>query len=448
MAWVDVWADRSDREALIERTLSALLDVPTGQPTLPDSTLRLFAEAAVDALAGTFPYAIDVQAGGAVAQDGHNEAGVVPSGSERSLSEVEVKALIAAAEHLKGEAETSIAMETILGDAIAMLRGGVVDAQPERTTGAEFELQRWKDAWHQKDNEVERLKALLTGSRKLADEIAEVADECERCPSTRPWGSFVDRVWEGVIPARVTADVERIERASKPLSTDVLRNPPDELVEALAGHHPPRRQAALMYMRRLADWLGEHPSSSLSERGSCSACGGKGYDVVQSTRGPIAADRIPCHRCRGEQSDDGRAELTTSMRRWADRAEKFLSPPALSDIANLVRGYADDVERLPSPAVGLTVEVPFERTDRGFKHYPPIRTTYGHDVKVYESSAAESPHVWLAVVGATESCEAHMSVEQAERVRDAIDAAIRNHYQGLAAVSEGPDTNGGGDGVE
>ena len=80
----------------------------------------------------------------------------------------------------------------------------------------------------------------------------------------------------------------------------------------------------------------------------------------------------------------------------------------------------------------------FETSDRGFKHYQPIKTTYGAEVSVYESSAARGPHIWLKIsqpdpkmAGQLERAQAfaHMSIEQAEQVRDAIDAAIAYHYQ-------------------
>lgn len=81
----------------------------------------------------------------------------------------------------------------------------------------------------------------------------------------------------------------------------------------------------------------------------------------------------------------------------------------------------------------------FKTTDRGFKHYEPIKTDYGHEIRVYESSAATRPCIWLSVELTEEEshgsgiapCEAraHMTIEQAEMVRNAIDAAIKDHYQ-------------------
>ena len=38
----------------------------------------------------------------------------------------------------------------------------------------------------------------------------------------------------------------------------------------------------------------------------------------------------------------------------------------------------------------------YEVTERGFIHWSPVPTTYGHEVSVYESSAAEQACMWLA----------------------------------------------------
>ena len=70
-------------------------------------------------------------------------------------------------------------------------------------------------------------------------------------------------------------------------------------------------------------------------------------------------------------------------------------------------------------------------TDRGFKHMPAIQ---GRDedevVKVYESSAADGPHVWLRVEEDRVSyASAHLTLEHAAELRDQLDYLIRNHYQ-------------------
>jgi hypothetical protein len=80
--------------------------------------------------------------------------------------------------------------------------------------------------------------------------------------------------------------------------------------------------------------------------------------------------------------------------------------------------------------------IEFETGDRGFKHYAPIDTTYGHRIKVSESSSADAAHLWLAVDPTnavmyrkgTET-RAHLTVEQAETLIETLRAAIDGHYQ-------------------
>jgi hypothetical protein len=83
----------------------------------------------------------------------------------------------------------------------------------------------------------------------------------------------------------------------------------------------------------------------------------------------------------------------------------------------------------------------FELSDRGFKHYDPVITQYGHEVRVYESSVATEPCIWLAINLTAEMsqaarsniapCEAHahMTLEQAKAVKERLESAIANHYQ-------------------
>jgi hypothetical protein len=80
----------------------------------------------------------------------------------------------------------------------------------------------------------------------------------------------------------------------------------------------------------------------------------------------------------------------------------------------------------------------FGVTDRGLRHYDPIPTDYGHEVRIYESSSAEAPHLWLSVELTPEGGQhgllpqeatAHLTLDQARAIRDALDAAIDGHYQ-------------------
>lgn len=82
----------------------------------------------------------------------------------------------------------------------------------------------------------------------------------------------------------------------------------------------------------------------------------------------------------------------------------------------------------------LEVEV----TSRGFKHTAPVPSEYGGYVKVYESSAASGPHLWLSVTcpsdlndPGSEPIEAiaHLKLESAENLVEQIDHLITCHYQ-------------------
>lgn len=65
-------------------------------------------------------------------------------------------------------------------------------------------------------------------------------------------------------------------------------------------------------------------------------------------------------------------------------------------------------------------------TPRGFTVYDEIETSYGHTVRVQESSSAEAPHVWLFVSDSpvVVTHNPHLTIEQAIRVRDALTAFI------------------------
>jgi len=84
------------------------------------------------------------------------------------------------------------------------------------------------------------------------------------------------------------------------------------------------------------------------------------------------------------------------------------------------------------------------RTDRGFAHLPPIvddtpdpneRT----EVRVYESSSAEGPHVWLALRGPNywhqlsegeARVAANLTTDAAWHVAEQLITLVRAHYQG------------------
>jgi hypothetical protein len=67
-------------------------------------------------------------------------------------------------------------------------------------------------------------------------------------------------------------------------------------------------------------------------------------------------------------------------------------------------------------------------SDRGFRYLPVIRGEYGDEwVRVYESSAASGPHVWLRV---REDEPVHLTVENAVKLAEQLQFLVANHYQG------------------
>lgn len=76
-----------------------------------------------------------------------------------------------------------------------------------------------------------------------------------------------------------------------------------------------------------------------------------------------------------------------------------------------------------------------EHSPRGFGSYPPILDTYqAVRVRVYESSAADGPHIWIALDALTPGVEehraAHLPREQATQLAEQIEHACEHHYQG------------------
>lgn len=77
---------------------------------------------------------------------------------------------------------------------------------------------------------------------------------------------------------------------------------------------------------------------------------------------------------------------------------------------------------------------------RGFDHMPPVPSTYGGQVRVYESSAASGPHIWLLLddvpdnlndpAGVRLHAFAHLKVENALKLAEQIQKLCKDHYQG------------------
>ncbi|MFE9372233.1 hypothetical protein ACFYM2_21035 [Streptomyces sp. NPDC006711] len=75
-----------------------------------------------------------------------------------------------------------------------------------------------------------------------------------------------------------------------------------------------------------------------------------------------------------------------------------------------------------------TVGEPVAANGRGFLTYAgsPIKTSYGHTIRVQESSAASEPHVWLFIGDspAASGRNPHLNLEQAIALRAALDQFI------------------------
>lgn len=68
-------------------------------------------------------------------------------------------------------------------------------------------------------------------------------------------------------------------------------------------------------------------------------------------------------------------------------------------------------------------------SDRGFKSLEPITDAHGGTVKVYESSAAISPHIWVTIEGVEGVSDSCLTLEQAEELINQLRYLIDNHWQ-------------------
>lgn len=70
-------------------------------------------------------------------------------------------------------------------------------------------------------------------------------------------------------------------------------------------------------------------------------------------------------------------------------------------------------------------------SDRGLVSLPPIPSACGGSVRVYESSAAAGPHIWLAANSPIAPYgTVHLSMDDALKLADQIRLLAANHYQG------------------
>lgn len=79
-----------------------------------------------------------------------------------------------------------------------------------------------------------------------------------------------------------------------------------------------------------------------------------------------------------------------------------------------------------------------ETTDRGFNRLPQIAGDYGGRVRVYESSAAMAPHIWLKATspvdlnrpeGPEQSVHVHLTLDSARELMEQIGWLVDHHYQ-------------------
>jgi hypothetical protein len=77
-------------------------------------------------------------------------------------------------------------------------------------------------------------------------------------------------------------------------------------------------------------------------------------------------------------------------------------------------------------------------SERGFKQYDKVPSTYGGFIKIYESSSAMAPHIWALIQQPSDlnnpgsppvEAAAHLTLEDAQHLHDQLGHLIDNHYQ-------------------
>ncbi|RBO78309.1 hypothetical protein [Nocardia puris] len=106
----------------------------------------------------------------------------------------------------------------------------------------------------------------------------------------------------------------------------------------------------------------------------------------------------------------------TAVLRWRGEHASTVVWPSV-DTALAVHGH-DGATRLVWTDETQVEPMPGEYSQRGFFHWEPVETDYGHKVFVYESSAIV-PHMWLRILEG-DDIAAHLSVDQARTIRDQI----------------------------
>lgn len=78
--------------------------------------------------------------------------------------------------------------------------------------------------------------------------------------------------------------------------------------------------------------------------------------------------------------------------------------------------------------------VPVSYSERGFAQMPTLTGSYGGTIRAYESSAADSPHVWVALNGET----IHLSLGYAALLARHLEYLVKHHYQLIDRSREAP----------
>lgn len=341
-----------DREALIERVRVEFIDNARGFPAMNVGQRRRLAEIAVDALAGVAP------------------AGL-PAEPSEGLTEAEAKALSHAAgyvlsqtvvEEYRYHRDDLRPAQAKLDRAIEGFPPAVPSSEGPDSSVVDRENVRLGEALTEARAEVERLKHNEQRLAELIDyDPAEVAegDDIDVVDATADLLEVrrgeIDTLREQVVAAR----------AAVPLSTEVLRDPPDEWLErADDAAESAKGDPSRAFLAALADCADEQRS-----------IGQIVQDEVDSIdAAEAAAQHSPSSL--GEAGDDGRPRSV----RWPEHSgaaiyAEFDARGGVRIVAGESRmgmtlpvEVSADVARMwwdrwngtlpPSPAVGLTVEDP------------------------------------------------------------------------------------------
>lgn len=111
---------------------------------------------------------------------------------------------------------------------------------------------------------------------------------------------------------------------------------------------------------------------------------------------------------------------------------------------DMIRQLADRAEQLAQDGYLKVARedqphLQYETSERGFMSLPAIPSSYGGQVRVYESSTAERQYVWLNAVapknlnnptGDTVTAPIHLTVENAKALGEQLLFLVDEHYQG------------------